>query len=72
MQQTNVATICNKQAKLYTTDFYWFLRLALTRRPTTSPALIPSLWHPGSEKLECPVFHPRDQGEVSRIWHCLT
>ena len=22
------------------------------------------MWHPGSEKLERPVFQPRDQGEV--------
>ena len=26
--------------------------------------LIPSLWHPGSEKPEHPVFQPRDRGEV--------
>ena len=31
MQQTNAATKCNKQARLYTTDFYRFLPLALTR-----------------------------------------
>ena len=31
VQQTNAATICNKQAKLYTTDCYRFLPLALTR-----------------------------------------
>ena len=23
-----------------------------------------ALWHPGSEKPECPVFQPRDRGEV--------
>ena len=31
MQQTNAATKCNKQTRLYTTDFYRFLPLALTR-----------------------------------------
>ena len=31
MQQTNAATKCNKQDILYTTDFYRFLSLALTR-----------------------------------------
>ena len=30
MQQTNAATKCNHQARLYTTDFYRFLPLALT------------------------------------------
>ena len=31
MQQTNAATKCNKQGRLYTTDYYRFLPLALTR-----------------------------------------
>ena len=31
MQETNAATKCNKQARLYTTNFYQFLPLALTR-----------------------------------------
>ena len=31
MQQTNAATKCNEQARLYTTTFYRFLSLALTR-----------------------------------------
>ena len=31
MRQTNVAIKCNKQARLYTTDFYRFLPLTLTR-----------------------------------------
>ena len=31
VQKTNAATKCNRQAKLYTTDFYRFLPLALTR-----------------------------------------
>ena len=30
VQQTNAATKCNKQAGLYTTDYYRFLPLALT------------------------------------------
>ena len=41
-----------------------FYRSRWLGRPTARPALIPSLWHPGSEKPERPVFQPRDRGEV--------
>ena len=61
MRQTNAIIKCNKPTGVYTTAFSRSRRLG---HPIARPALIPSLWHPASEKLERPVFQPRDQGEV--------
>ena len=46
-----------------------FYRSHWLGRPTARPALIPSLWHPGSEKPECTVFQPKDRGEV--FWNTV-
>ena len=65
--------LCNKQIQQpnainkpdsilpISTSFY---RSRWLEHATARPALIPSAVAPGSEKPECPVFQPRDRGEV--------
>ena len=72
MQQTTAATKCNHQARLYTTDFYRFLPLALTRAcysqtcSNTKP-VAPRL----RENRNAPYSIPEIEVKSSGIRHCL-
>ena len=73
MQQTNAATKCNKQARLYTIDFYRLLQLALTRASysqtcsDTKPCGIPA-----QRNRNAPYSSPEIEEKSSGIRHCLT
>ena len=61
MKQTIAATKCNKQARLYTTDFYRFLPLALTRASYSQTCSDTKPVAPRLRGTGTPVLQPRDQ-----------
>ena len=72
MQQTNAATKCNKQTRLYTTDFYRFLPLALTRASYSQTCSDTKRYGtPAQRNRNAPYSSPEIKEKSSRIRHCL-
>ena len=70
MQQTDAATKCNKQGRLYTTDFYRFLPLALTRASYSQTCSDTKLVAPRLRETGTPS--PEIKEKPSGIQPCLT